>query len=194
MELHVQVFAALACGVLVFCLLTAWARRGKFMRWSIIALGVALASGSYPVMVSLLSRPKDVTEEWYYQNAKEALVSGVYVDEGVALYLYLILPELAEPRSYKFPWNDETRKLAQDLQKALEEAQGGGVMIPYPFQPSLEREKPLTASPVPQPALPPKKQPTPPMHYRSAEWDEGVRDTPATYTLLEPKWYDWWWV
>jgi hypothetical protein len=179
MENHVLLWSGLTAIVLALCWFTMWARIRHWYRWSFILLGVTVGIAAYPSMLNLLSRPKDVTEEWYHRHAAEALVSGVYVDEGVALYLYLVLPEMREPRSYKFAWNDETRNLAQSLQDSLEEAQGQGVAIPQPFEPSLEREKPLTAHPVPQTAPPQKQQPDPPIQYRG-----------ASYKILEPPW--WW--
>lgn len=173
MDRHMMFFAALAATVLLFCILTAWARREKLIRWGVILCGLATLSGAYFVFVDLLSRPRSATEEWFHQNAKEALVTGVYVHEGVALYLYLVLPDLTEPRSYKFPWNDETRELAQSIQGALESEEGqNGVIIPYPFQPSEEREKPLTAHPLPQPKPPTKRQPEPPMEFRAIAYQE----------------------
>ena len=166
--IHVWLFAAIAFGILILLFLVAWARRGRVFRWGAILLGLAVIGASYPVLAGLLSRPKDQAEEWFHRDAKEALVSGVYVDEGVALYLYLMIPGVTEPRSYRFAWSDETRKLAESVQGALEseEGQAGGVIIDLPFQPSLEREKPLTAHPVPQIMPPPKKQPRAPMEFK----------------------------
>lgn len=165
---HVWLFAGLAFGILILLFIVAWARRGRLFRWGAILLGLAVIAASYPVLGGLLSRPRDQTEEWFHRDAKEALVSGVYVDEGVALYLYLMIPGVNEPRSYRFPWSEETRELAESIQGALEseEGQAGGVIIDLPFQPSLERDRPLTAHPAPQPMLPPKKQPKAPIEFK----------------------------
>lgn len=180
MGVHIQLAAALALGTIFVCLIGAWARRDKLARWGLILCGIMVATAAYPTMAEMLARPKPVDEEWFRREAAEALVTGVYVDEGVALYLYLVLPGLAEPRSYSFPWSDETRELAQKLQEMLGSEEGAnGVMIPYPFEPSLEREEPLTPHAVPQPAMPEKEQPQPPVHYRAAR-----------YEIVEAPW--WW--
>ena len=166
MSLHVQVFSLITSLLLVLCLTTAWSRREKLYRWSILLVAFALIPGAYFTMTMLLSLPRDVSDEWYHKNATEALVSGVYVNEGVALYLYLVLPGMSEPRSYVFPWSDKIRELAQQLQEALGSPEGqGGVMITNPFQPSLETEKPLTVHPAPQERLPEKEQPRAPMMF-----------------------------
>ncbi len=153
--------------LILLCALAAWSRRERWIRWIIVIIGISLVAGAYPAMIDLLSRPKDVTEEWFQREASEAKVMGVFIDEGTALYLYLMLPGLDEPRSYRFPWSEETRKLAQSLQDALDskEGQENGVVIPFPFKPSLEREKPLTAHPMPQLAPPLKRQPRAPLQF-----------------------------
>lgn len=171
--LHVLLFFAFTVGTLGVLLLAAWSRRETAYRWILILLGCGVIVVSYPTFVGLLSRPRTVDEEWYHRHVKEARVAGVFVDEGVALYLYLVLPGMNEPRSYKYPWNDENRKLAESLQDALGSEEGkAGVIVPLPFEPSLEREKPLTAHPIPQPAVPEKngEQPEAPIQYRSASY------------------------
>lgn len=186
MENHVWVWAALAAVILVLCLIVAWTRVNKWYRWGAILCGIAIGCAAYPVQVNLLSRPRNVTEEWFNRHAKEALVTGVYVDEGTALYLYLMLPGVREPRSYKFDWSEATKGLAESLQEALgsEEGQENGVTIPSPFEEhSLERDKPLTAHPRPQQKLPDKPQPQAPMEFRG-----------ASYIILEPSWWRPWWI
>lgn len=168
MELHMQLFFGLASLVLALCLLVAWAKRGKVVRWALLTLGAGLTLVSYPTLVLVLSHPRDASEEWFKREVPSALVTGVYVDEGIALYLYLLLPGEREPGSYRFSWNDETRELAKDIQGSLESEEGAnGVVIPFPFMDSLEREAPLTAHPMPQPAPPLKQSPKPPIEYRS---------------------------
>lgn len=166
METHIVYFLLLALLIVALCAVVAWSRKERLYRWGAILCGVAIIGGSYPLMVNLLSRPRDVTEEWFNRNAKEALITGVYIQEGTALYLYLKLPGVGEPRSYRFPWSDNTRKLAQSVQEALDSEEGeGGVTLDSPFQPSEEREKPLTAHPKPQSKPPIKKAPRTPLEF-----------------------------
>lgn len=166
MEQHVVYFVLLALLIVALCAVVAWSRKERLYRWGAILCGVAILAGTYPASVNLLSRPRDVSEEWFNRNAKEALVTGVYIQEGTALYLYLKLPDVDEPRSYRFPWSEETRKLAQSVQEALESEEGqAGVFIPNPFQPSLERERPLTAHPKPHERPPQKRQPKAPLEF-----------------------------
>jgi len=166
MELYQGLFTLLAFGVLTLCLVAAWSRRNKWFRWGFVLLSVAVLLGSYPTVTSLLSRPKPVSEEWFYKNAKKALVVGMHVVDGQALYLYLVLPGLTEPRSYKFPWNDETRKLTKELMERMEGEEGqAGVLLDYPFQPSLERERRKKGDEKFPPMEVPKAQPQAPMQF-----------------------------
>lgn len=164
---HVQMFAIFAFGAVGLCLAAAWSRRRTLHRWLLIGLALTVAAAAWPAFSMLLSRPRPVAEEWVHRDAAEALVAGVYVDEGRALYLYLVIPGVDEPRSYSLPWSEETRRLAESIQEALAgEAGGNGVVIDDPFKPSLERDRPLTAHPLPQPAMPDKLQPKPPIEFR----------------------------
>ena len=59
-----------------------------------------------------------------------------------------------EPRAYQLPWS---KAEAQQLQKALREAEAGGsgVRMRMPFEPSLDPREPRFYA-APQPAMPPK--------------------------------------
>lgn len=164
---HELFFGALMLGTFGLCLFGVWSRRGKWYRWSCIALGTLVLAGAYPTMVSLLSLPRSVDLEYYYRSAKQARVLGVAIDEGKALYVLLHLPGVKVPRYYSFPWNDDIKKFAESLQEALEKDEArNGVFVDEPFQPSLERKKPLKAYPKPQTAPPLKpSQPRPPREF-----------------------------
>lgn len=165
--MHTLLFVGVAVVALLLGWIAIWSQKGRVVRWAAVLLTVLLVGGSYPAYVELLSRPKDVSEEWYLKNVPTATITGVYIREGIALYLYLMLPGIDEPRSYEFPWSDETRELADSIVKALEEAEGGGVEIenPFNFQPSLERERSKTVHPLPHERLPSKPQPEAPLQY-----------------------------
>ena len=105
-----------------------------------------------------LGRPKPVAWERKF-GVPQAEALWWRLDEGRAVYVVMLLPEEPEPRFYVLPWS---KKLAEELE-ALRDRQGKGsrVMIPYPFEPSLEDRKPLVPHELPPPALPRKGGDTP---------------------------------
>lgn len=101
-----------------------------------------------------LSRPKALAEE-YLRNDKETPVLNFVVKPGVGLYVLLDLKGIKEPRYYKVPWNENTKKVAEELQKGMKNKQK--MVLKLPFEKSLEKDRPLTAHPIPQLAPPPKQ-------------------------------------
>lgn len=139
-----------------------WAPRRAVVRASAFALAVLFVPISYASFASLLSKPKPVSLEWIRANTQEANVLGASVREGEAIYVWLQVPGLDEPRAYTLPWS---RDVAQQLQEARRQAeeQGTGLGMRLPFEHSWDKQEPKFY-PLPQPALPPKDAPaTPPL-------------------------------
>jgi hypothetical protein len=122
-----------------------------------------LVSGSFALLLGLLffgysdmlGRPKATQLEVLHRGADEARVLGSYFKEGDGVFLWLQLPDAAEPRYYKLPWD---AKVAAAIQKAIEQnaqQHGGGVAMKLPFEHSWSAEKPKFY-PLPQPKLPEK--------------------------------------
>lgn len=108
----------------------------------------------YSSLSELMSRPKPVAMEWLRRELPEATLLSANMQENKAIYLWLKVPEVDEPRAYTLPWN---RKLAEQLQEAQREAQKNrnGVRVRRPFDGTEDpREKMFYAAP--QPPLPPK--------------------------------------
>ena len=125
-----------------------WMRAGVF---AVAALYIPIAYAAY---ADLLARPKPVAMEWIHRAADEAVVVASDIREGEAIYLWLALEGVREPRSYRLPWD---RKLALELQSAQRAAEGtqNGVRFSMPFEPGIEGgERQFYAHP--QPTLPPK--------------------------------------
>lgn len=103
----------------------------------------------------LLSRPKPARQEWLMREAAEAnVIAGTY-REGVAIYLWLELDGVDEPRAYELPWS---QSMAEQLEKAQREAEGNGtgVRMRLPFEQSLDPRDPPQIYALPQQAMPPK--------------------------------------
>ena len=155
-----QLFVGAAALAAILGLIGIWAPRRLAIKGAALATAALFMPFAYACLVQLLSKPKPVDLEWWQSDAAEAEVLASRLVEDEAIYLWLQLPDVAEPRAYVLPWD---RAGAEQLQQAMREAeqQGGGVQMRLPFEPSLEeRERKFYAPP--QPALPPKDLVQPP--------------------------------
>jgi hypothetical protein len=155
-----QLFVGAAALAAILGLIGIWAPRRLAIKGAALATAALFMPFAYASLVQLLSKPKPVDLEWWQSDAAEAEVLASRLVEDEAIYLWLQLPDVAEPRAYVLPWD---RAGAEQLQQAMREAeqQGGGVQMRLPFEPSLEeRERKFYAPP--QPALPPKDLVQPP--------------------------------
>jgi hypothetical protein len=150
--------------ILVTSILTSisiWAPRRVIVRAAAFGLAVLFVPLSYASFASLLSKPKPVALEWIQANTQEASVLGSSIREGEAIYIWLQMPGVDEPRAYTLPWN---RSIANQLQEARRKAeeQGTGLGMRLPFEHSWDKQEPKFY-PLPQPAMPPKDTPAAPL-------------------------------
>jgi hypothetical protein len=149
--------------------LSIWAPRRLAMKLLAVG-GVALfLPAAYAGFVQLLALPKPVALEWWRANAEEAVVLAASLREDEAIYLWLQLKGVEEPRAYALPWH---RDLAEQLQAAQREAAEGQtqVQMRFPFEDSLDDREPKFYA-MPQPQMPPKDldQTAPQMYQRQAK-------------------------
>ena len=158
-----QLFVVAAALVALLSLISIWAPRRLAIKSAALATAVLFLPVSYAALVDLLSKPKPVDLEWLQSDAAQAEVLASRLVEDEAIYLWLQLPDVAEPRAYVLPWD---RGSAEQLQRAMREAEqnGGGVQMRLPFEPSLEEREPKFYA-LPQPALPPKDLIQPPPEF-----------------------------
>lgn len=144
-----------------------WSPRPLLTKVMAIAVACSFMPAAYAAMVGLLSKPKPADFEWWMAHTEEATVLGNAFEEGKAIYVWLQLDGLREPRAYVLPWD---RKLAEELQQATRDAaeQQSTVRMRVPFEPSLDDREPRVYA-LPQPALPPKDGDAPPMRYQHPE-------------------------
>jgi hypothetical protein len=155
-----QLFVVGAVLAAALSLISIWAPRRLPVKGTALATSVLFLPLGYASLVDLLSKPKPVDLEWWLRDAAEAEVLASRLVEGDGIYLWLQLPDVAEPRAYVLPWD---RASAEQLQEAKREAdqRGAGVQMRLPFEPSLDdREARFYAQP--QPAPPPKGLVDPP--------------------------------
>jgi hypothetical protein len=140
-----------------------WAPRRLWIRLSALLTAALFIPLAYASAAALLSRPKPVSLEWVRGVTQEATVLGSTMREGEAIYVWLQMPDSAEPRAYTIPWN---RDVAQQLQEARSEAarQGTGLQMRLPFEKSWDTREPKFYA-LPQPQLPQKEPPAAPPRY-----------------------------
>ncbi len=153
-------FIAVSALAVALGFLVVWSRRAVAPRAAAVVVALALIVVAGLSLVEQLGRPKPVRVEWM-RSQNDVAVLGSRMIEGKAIYLWLGLPGVAEPRAYVLPWSI---KVANDLQKALEEAakSGGEARGELPFERSWEMREPKFYT-QPQPKLPDKPAP-PPAH------------------------------
>lgn len=169
MQQATLLFAAAVLVAGALATIAIWAPRRFIVRAAALAAAAAFMPLAYAAMTELLSRPKPVSFEWAQRAAKEGRLLGAKTVEDEAIYLFLDLPGLREPRAYVLPWRRELAEELQGAQKQAEE-QGGGVVVDQPFdqrryEPSLE-DRPPMFYPEPPPALPEKAVPEAPALYQ----------------------------
>ncbi len=135
--------AAVVLLAAVLASISIWAPRKLWIRTASVFAMAGLVAVAYVGFSDLLSRPKPIHPEWAMRTVDEANVLGASAREGEAIYVWLEIEGVAEPRAYKMPWN---RDLAEQLQEATEEGRGNrtGVRVRSPFRAELDEtgEKP----------------------------------------------------
>lgn len=128
-----------------------------YWRAATAALFTAFILAAWLGSIELSGRPKPASFEWFLANATDATVLGSAAVENEAIYVWLLLDGVPEPRAYRLPWD---KRAAEQLQEASRSAaeQQTALRMRMPFEPSLDdRESRFYAQP--QPALPPKEVP-----------------------------------
>jgi hypothetical protein len=95
--------------------------------------------------------------ETAHKELEEVAVISSLMREDEGIYLWLQIPEVTEPRSYKLPWSEEAAKQLHKAQQSAE-ANGTEVQMKKPFTKTLDTEEPVFYA-APQAALPPKQPP-----------------------------------
>ena len=140
-------YAALAILAGGLAAVAIWSPRRLAVKIAAVVGAAAFLGVGYLGAAELLSRPKPVSLEWAQRASAEAELLGAKAVEGEAIFLFLQLPGLEEPRAYQLPWS---RQLAEQLQNAQREAaqNGGGILVDRPFEPRLGEESLETRDPM----------------------------------------------
>lgn len=145
-----------------------WAPRRLWVKLGALATTAALLPIGYVALAEMLGRPKPVHIEWARQELAEAAVLGSRLDEGRAIYLWLGMDGIEEPRAYALPWSEPLARQLRGAERAAEQ-NGAQVRMRNPFERSLdERQEVFYAAPPPPP--PPKAAPSDnPLQFRGSQ-------------------------
>lgn len=158
MDIIYYLFAGAVAVAAGLASLAIWAPRITRVRVAALALAALFIPVAYVEMAELLSKPKPMSFEWFERASNDALVLGINLDEGRAIYLWLRLSGDSEPRYYVIPWNV---RLAEKLEDAADDAvrRSGAIVLKNPFQKrSQEDMGDLNVEIIPPP-VPPQKMP-----------------------------------
>ena len=154
--MHLFTVAALVAGVLAG--ITVWSRREVWVKAIAIAVAALFIPLAYAGFTEMMSKPKPVHMEWRHGDLAGATVIAATIREDEAIYLWLQIDGVEEPRAYVLPWS---RRAAEQLQEATREAEGNRTELraQFPFESGLDEHKEMFYA-MPQNA-PPAKDPVP---------------------------------
>lgn len=113
----------LAGALALFAILGPRQRAFKSLALGCTALFLPL---SYFAINDLLSRPKPLQIVVAKEHLHNAIVTASLMREDEAIYLWLQMPGVREPRAYQLPWNEQ---MAIELHEAEREAEVEGTEV-----------------------------------------------------------------
>ncbi len=165
MDVIYYIFAAAVGTAALLASIAIWAPRNTPIRVLALAAMTLFLPIVYVQFVGLLSKPKPVEWAWLERDVDRAEVLSVSFDEGKAIYVWLRLNGMIQPRFYSLPWRQQ---VAEDLEDAMEQASRtrSSVIVRDPFSKrSLEERGGVSVEIIPPATQPRKKPVTPPRVY-----------------------------
>lgn len=129
-----------------------WSPRRLYIKAGAVTVVALFLPVTYVALAELLSRPKPLQLEWHHHDLAAADVIGADLREDEAIYLWLRIEGVVEPRAYVLPWDEHRARQLYAAQREAE-AEGTAVRVRRPFEP--DEEQPLFYA-APQTELPPK--------------------------------------
>lgn len=154
----VAIYASAAASAIALASIAVLAPRRLFVRAGAVAAAGFLLGAGYFGFADLLSRPKPVRLAFVERKAEDATLLGSSYQEGKAIYLWLKLPGVDEPRAYSLPWDPaQAESIEQARRDATKHGRAGVVRVRQPFQRGEGDaiERPMFYAPA-QPPPPPK--------------------------------------
>lgn len=169
----IALFAALGGLAFVLANIAIWSPRRLRVKLGALATVAVFLPAAYMSLSEMLSRPKPVANEWIRRELAEATVLGAQMVQDQAIYVWLAMEGIEEPRAYALPWDE---KVARQLHGARRNAEASGTQVKMrmPFEQSLDRRDRIFYA-APQPPPPEKQRPVenPLVHQRSQANQNG---------------------
>ncbi|MHA1599461.1 MAG: hypothetical protein ACTSW2_01445 [Alphaproteobacteria bacterium] len=166
----IPLFATLGLLAAILAHIAIWSPRTLWIKIGALATTVAFLPVAYASLATMLSRPKPIEFEWSHHQLAEAAVLGARMEEGKAIYVWLGMEGIDEPRAYVLPWDEELAKQLHGAQRDAEQT-GAQVRMRKPFEDSLDdRDQLFFAAPV----QPPKQKEKAPQNVFRFEHSETV--------------------
>ena len=142
-------FAALGLLAAILAHIAIWSPRNLWIKVGALVTTAAFLPVAYASLSAMLSRPKPIELEWSREQLAEAAVLGARLEEGKAIYVWLGMEDVDEPRAYVLPWSKELAKQLHGAQRMAQQM-GTKVLMRKPFENSLDdRDQQFYAAPVP---------------------------------------------
>lgn len=90
--------------IAVLASIAIWSPRSLAPKIASLICATALLPVGYISLNDILSRPKPVQLEMLHKGVEQVQVLGSMMREGEAIYVWLQIPDVEEPRSYQLPW------------------------------------------------------------------------------------------
>lgn len=165
MDVIYYIFAATVGTAALLASIAIWAPRKTPIRVLALAAMALFLPIAYAQFVGLLAKPKPASWAWIERGVDKAEILSVSFDEGKAIYMWLRLNGMIEPRFYSLPWRQQ---IAEDLEDAMVQANRNNskVILKDPFsKPSLEERGGDSIEIIPPAELPLKPPVAPPSVY-----------------------------
>lgn len=147
-----------------------WSPRRLGVKLGALVTAAVFLPTAYMSLSEMLSRPKPVGDEWARRELAEATVIGSQMVEGEAIYLWLGIEGIEEPRAYVLPWDEKTARQLHGAKRNAE-ASGTKVKMRSPFEPSNDKRERIFYA-APQPPPPEKQRPVEnPLQYQRSQAD-----------------------
>jgi hypothetical protein len=164
-------FAGLGGLAFVLANIAIWSPRRLRVKLGALITAAVFLPAAYLSLSEMLSRPKPVGKEWVRREIAEATVLGSQMQEGRAIYVWLAMEGVEEPRAYALPWDE---KVARQLHGARRNAEASGtrVKMRMPFEQSLDRRDRIFYA-ASQPPPPEKQRPVEsPLEYQHSQGNQ----------------------
>ena len=170
----IPLFAALGLLAALLAHIAIWSPRDLWIKIGALATTVAFLPVAYASLSTMLSRPKPIELEWSRDRLADAAVLGARMEEGKAIYIWLGMEGVDDPRAYVLPWNQELAKQLHGAQRTAEQT-GTRVLMRKPFENSLdERNQVFYAAPVQPPREKEEEAPQNALQFERSTTDPNI--------------------